>query len=140
MLDPVLNKKESIERCVRQIRRYYELPSETPFAEDQLKQDAISANLQRLCQLAIDLANLTIRKKKLGLPKDSADSFQLLVNAGVIEQSMGNKLKGMVGFCNILVHEYTELDLNLMTDVIENHLDDIIEFAQQIVLQFSDVE
>ena len=140
MLDPVLNKKESIERCVRQIRRYYDLPSEIPFAEDQLKQDAISANLQRLCQLAIDLANLTIRKKKLGLPKDSVDSFQLLVNAGVIEQPMGNKLKGMVGFRNILVHEYTKLDLNLMTDVIENHLDDIIEFAQQIVLQFSDAE
>ncbi len=63
MLDPVLNKKENIERCIIQIRRYYALPSEEEFAEDFLKQDAISANMQRLCQLAIDLANLTFERR-----------------------------------------------------------------------------
>lgn len=84
MLDPVLNKKESIEHCIKQIRCYYAHPSDKAFADDFLRQDAISANLQRLCQLAIDLANLTIRKKKLGLPKDSADSFRILGKAGII--------------------------------------------------------
>lgn len=140
MLDPVLNKKESIERCIKQIRCYYVLPSDKAFVDDFLRQDAISANLQRLCQLAIDLANLTIRKKKLGLPKDSADSFRILVKAGFISQTMCDHLAGMVGLRNVLVHEYTKLDLDLMMDVIENHLDDLIVFAQQIVLLFSDAE
>ena len=31
--DVILNKKESIERCVKQIRAYYEKPSELPFEE-----------------------------------------------------------------------------------------------------------
>jgi len=137
MLDPVLNKKESIERCIIQIRRYYALPSEKVFIEDFLRQDAISANLQRLCQLTIDLANLTIRKKKLGLPKDSADSFEILLKADIIGKKMGNNLKAMVGFRNVLVHEYTKLDMHLMVDVIENHLDSPKEFAQIIVLLFS---
>jgi len=138
MFDSVLNKKESIERCIQQIRHYYTLPSERIFAEDFLKQDAIALNLQRACQLCIDLANLTIRKKKLGLPKESAESFSLLAEAGIIDQLTAEKLKGMVGFRNILVHEYKKVDLSIMVDVIEHHLENLIVFAQKIVELFED--
>lgn len=137
MLDVVLNKKDRIERCVQQIRRYYAL-GDILFADDFLRQDAIAVNLQRVCQLCVDLANLTVRKKKLGLPKDSSESFALLVESGILNRAMGQRLKGMVGFRNILVHEYTKLDLALMVDVIEHHLDKPIEFAQRIVLQFKE--
>ncbi|NJO17161.1 MAG: DUF86 domain-containing protein [Thioploca sp.] len=138
MLDNVLNKKDSIERCVQQIRRYYALPSERVFAEDFLKQDAIALNLQRACQLCIDLANLTIRKKKLGLPKESAESFLLLAEAEIIDQLLAEKLKGMVGFRNILVHEYKKVDLSIMVNVIEHRLEDLVMFAQEIVELFKD--
>ena len=67
MNDIVLNKKESIECCVKQIYNYYGLSSEKPFDEDYLKQDAIAINLQRACEQAIDLANY-VKTKKLGLP------------------------------------------------------------------------
>jgi len=140
MLDPVLNKKDSIERCIQQIRRYYSLPSDKTFGDDHLKQDAIAANLQRLCQLCIDLANLTVRKKKLGLPKDSAESFALLAEAGIIDKAMAKKLKAMVGFRNVLVHQYTEIDLDLMVEIIERHLDELIDFAQRIVEAFNRME
>ncbi|MFO8032281.1 MAG: hypothetical protein R6U22_07035, partial [Desulfohalobiaceae bacterium] len=61
MNDIVLNKKESIERCIGQIRRYYRMPAETPFAQDLLRQDAAALNIQRACEQAIDLANYTIK-------------------------------------------------------------------------------
>ena len=65
MMDVILNKKESIERCVQQIRLYYAMPSELSFEKDHLKQDAIAANLQRAAEQVIDLANHVIRKGKL---------------------------------------------------------------------------
>ncbi len=138
MSDTVLNKKSSIERCILQIRKYYALPGDGPFETDHFKQDAIAVNMQRACQLSIDLANHTIRKKRLGLPKDSGNSFELLAEAGIIDLAMCDKLKGMVGFRNILVHAYRSLDLELMKDIIENHLDELIEFAQVILLEFPD--
>lgn len=58
----------------------------------------------------------------------------------LLDQVMCDHLAGMVGFRNILLHEYTQLDLDLMIDAIENHLDDLVAFAQQIVLLFSDAE
>jgi uncharacterized protein YutE (UPF0331/DUF86 family) len=91
--DVALNKKESIERCIRQIRNYYSLPSDKPFEADFMRQDAIAANLQRAAEQTIDLANHVIRKQKLGLPKDSRDSFEILATSKVISSELAEKLK-----------------------------------------------
>ena len=138
MDDIVLNKKESIERCVKQIETYYAAPRELPFEKDYLTQDAIGANLQRACDQCIDLANHTIKTRKLGLPKESRESFRLLARNGIIPRELATKLENMVGLRNTLVHQYQELDIQLMVDVIEKHLDDLIDFTNLIVKEFSD--
>lgn len=129
MNEVILNKKISIERCIEQIGRYYALESGIPFKDDFLKQDAIAMNLQRACELAIDIANHLIKMKKLGLPQDSKDSFELLQRAGLIDSVMMEGLQAMVGFRNILVHEYKRLDIGVMVDVIERHMRDLLGFA-----------
>lgn len=136
MNDVVLNKKESIERCIGQIRNYYQLPSELPFEEDYLKQDAIALNLLRACEQAIDLANHTVRVEKLGLPKESRDSFKLLADHKIIPAELARRLQGMVGFRNVLVHEYQRLDIKLMIEVIEHRTEDLLAFVDCIVERF----
>lgn len=130
-------KKESIERCIRQIRTYYALTSDTIFEEDYLRQDAIAVNLQRACEQTIDLANLTIKIKKLGLPKESKESFRLLSQNKIIPSSLASNLEKMIGFRNALVHEYQKLDIQLMINVIEDHLDDLLDFTNFIVKEFA---
>jgi len=129
MNETILNKKISIERCIVQVEKYYAMPSDTHFRENYLIQDAIAMNLQRMGEVAIDIANYLIKKKKLGLPQDSADAFELLHRAGLISKELMNNMKGMVGFRNIVVHEYQKLDLDIMVDVIEHHLNEPLEFA-----------
>jgi len=129
MNEVVLNKKISIERCIEQINTYYALNRGLPFEQDFLKQDAIAMNLQRACELSIDIANHLIKTMKLGLPQDSRDSFDLLRRAGMIDEPMARALQAMVGFRNILVHEYRKLDLSIMVKVIESHTRDLLDFA-----------
>lgn len=133
MNDIVLNKKDSIERCVKQIRGYYAMPSQIPFAEDHLRQDAIALNLQRACEQCIDLANHTIKTRKLGLPKETKESFRILAENAIISRDLCLRLEGMVGFRNVLVHEYEKLDIGRMVDVIENRLSDLLEFVDCIM-------
>lgn len=137
MNDIILNKKESIERCIKQIRSYYAIPSDLLFEEDYMKQDSIAINLQRACEQCIDMANYTIKACKLGLPKESKESFVLLATARIIPNDLAKRLQGMVGFRNILVHEYQRMDISLMVDVIENHLDDMVVFTNHILHQFA---
>lgn len=127
--DIILSKKASLERCIVQARAYYGQPSHEVFEKDYLRQDAIAINLQRAMELAIDMANHVIKEKKLGLPKESKESFLLLERAGVISIDLSKKLQGMVGFRNILVHEYQKLELSIMIDVIENRLSDLADFS-----------
>jgi uncharacterized protein YutE (UPF0331/DUF86 family) len=129
MNEIILNKKVSMERCVQQIRRYCESPSDLPFETDYLKQDAIAMNLQRACELSIDIANHLIKTKKLGLPQDSRECFALLHRGGLIDARMAAGLQGMVGFRNILVHEYKNLDLKIIVDIIEHRLQGLLDFA-----------
>lgn len=137
MNDVVLNRKASIDRCIDQIRAYYALDSGVPFEQDHLKQDAIAMNLQRICELAIDIANHWIKSEKIGLPKDSAQAFELLVEARRIPADLGANLKRMVGFRNILVHEYTKLDQDLMVRIVEEHLGEPQCFAALAVSKLS---
>ncbi len=101
--DVVLNKSESIERCVKQVKKYYAMPSDITFDEDFLRQDAIALNLQRACEQAIDLANHVIKVYKFGLPKESRDSFDILARNGAISSELAGRLQSMVGFKNTLV-------------------------------------
>lgn len=127
--EAILNKKISIERCIVQVQKYYAQRGDTPFEINYLLQDAIAMNLQRIGELAIDIANYLVRKKKLGLPQDSADGFVLLHRAGLISEDLMLRMQGMVGFRNVVVYEYQKLDLGIMVDVIENHLEEPLQFA-----------
>lgn len=129
MDDVLLAKKVSLERCVRQIRLYRSQSGDVPFAEDFLRQDAIAINLQRIAELCIDMANRLVRKHRLGVPRDSRESFTLLEEARIIPPAMAQNLRHMVGFRNLLVHEYREVELGIMEDVIANHLDEVIEYS-----------
>jgi uncharacterized protein YutE (UPF0331/DUF86 family) len=133
----VLNKNVSIERCMAQARKYYAMKRELPFGEDYLTQDAVGLNVQRACELCTDIANHLIKTRKLGLPQDSKESFSLLQRAGLIDESMTAALRAMVGFRNILVHQYQRLDLDIMVEIVEHRLDDLLAFAN-IALAASD--
>jgi len=133
MSDILLQKKVSIERCVEQIRQYDRRASGLSFEDDFLKQDAIAMNLQRACECALDMANHTIRLRKLGLPRSSRESFDLLAEAGLIDEPARQLMKAMVGFRNILVHDYQRVDLAILRGIIDDRLDELIGFADQVV-------
>jgi uncharacterized protein YutE (UPF0331/DUF86 family) len=129
MNDVIVNKVQSIQRCVLRAREEYR-DAGGRFLEDYTRQDAAILNITRACEQAIDLANHLIRSEKLGIPTDSAESFELLIKAGVIPAELGGKLKRMVGFRNTVIHEYQQVDMHIVEAVIKTGLDELLAFAQ----------
>ena len=91
----------------------------------------------RACETALDLANMLIRKKRLGIPSESRESFGILMREQILEPSLGEKLQKMVGFRNLAVHRYRDLDLDIVQAVIEKNLDDLLTFAKAAQSQLS---
>lgn len=133
MDDILIGKAESLERCVRQIRHYRDMPSELPLEKDFLRLDAISANLQRAAELCLDMANHVVRRHRLGAPKESRESFTLLETSGRIDPETARKLRGMVGFRNVLVHEYQTVAMEVFLDVVHHRVDDLLAFSATLL-------
>ncbi|HEY52224.1 MAG TPA: DUF86 domain-containing protein [Caldilineae bacterium] len=127
MDDILLAKAAIIERCLRRVDAEYQDDPER--LEDFTYQDAIVLNLQRACQAAIDMAMHVVARDHLGAPASSAEAFDLLAKAGRIDAELAKRMRGMVGFRNIAVHEYQKLDLAILQAVIEHGGDDFVAFC-----------
>ncbi len=129
--DIILNKISIIERCLKRIHEEYN--EEPQNLKNFTKQDSIVLNLQRACEASIDLAMHIVAENKLGLPQNSRDSFTLLEREGIISQSLSQKMKAMVGFRNIAVHDYQEINLAILQRIVEDHLVEFMEFTKTIL-------
>lgn len=131
MNDVVVNKIQSMQRWVRRVREEYELAG-GDLGSDISHQDAAVLNISRACELAIDLANHTVKSRQLGIPNDSRESFQLLEEAGLIPSLLSQRLQAMVGFRNVAVHDYRRLDLGIVHSIIARDLDELLAFAESV--------
>lgn len=135
MNDLIINKIQSIQRCVGRAREEYHADP-IGFDTDYTRQDAAILNVLRACEQTIDLANHLIRTQRLGIPTSSAESFDLLHAGTVIDQPLASNLKNMVHFRNTIIHTYQRMDLDIVKEVILSGLDDLIIFSDRI-LSFS---
>lgn len=127
----ILNKYSIIERCINRIKEIYE--NNPKNLENYDKQDAIVLNLQRACQAAIDIGMYIISVRNLGIPQSRKGTFTVLEENKIITPEMAKKMKGMLGFRNVAIHEYQELNLKVVQDIIEHRLQDLQEFARAII-------
>jgi uncharacterized protein YutE (UPF0331/DUF86 family) len=116
----------------QRVREEYQAAG-TQFENDYTRQDAAILNILRACEQAIDLANYMVKKKQLGLPQSSRDSFELLLRDGIIDAQLEQKMKAMIGFRNVAVHNYSNLDIKIVIAIIDKHLDDFILFTKSIL-------
>ena len=132
MDEVLLGKAAIIERCLARVHQEYD-GRESELETNLTRQDALLLNLQRACEAAIDGAMHLVRVDRLGLPTDSRQAFTLLAQSGKIPGELARNLEAMVGFRNIAVHNYRELDLNIVRAVIEHRLDDLKTFASLMI-------
>lgn len=137
MPDVVLNKIQTIERCLNRIREEY-IGFEDSFEENHTKQDSVILNLERASQASIDIATHIIKTRKLGLPNTSRELFTMLLDAGIITENTCKQMQGMVGFRNIAVHDYQNLNIEIVVAIVEKHLGDFEVFVGEIFSGYLD--
>ena len=130
--DVLLNKAAIIEGCVSRAREEYNKGEQT-FSADLTRQDAAILNIQRGCEAALDLAQILVKKRNLGLAQSARDNFKLLEQAGFIDAKLSSRLQSLVGFRNIAVHQYQSLQLPIIVRIIESELDQLLQFSRQAI-------
>lgn len=126
MDDVIINKVAAIERCLSRIKE----ESEKDWKSSFTYQDALILNLERACQACIDLAAHVVRKEKLGIPKTTREVFGMLKDSSFVSEDMSTKLQRMVGFRNLAVHDYGNLNLEIVSSIVSNDLAVFRDFSK----------
>jgi len=93
---------------------------------------AVERNFQVAIECILDIGNHIIAEKGFESPDDNEDIIRILGEEGIIPSDFAGRIKGIAGFRNILVHEYTGIDYGVLYNYLVNRLDDFREFARYI--------
>ena len=125
------NKISYLEKYLGILKRYKQ------YSREQIEKDVdikgmVERYLYLLAQSAIDLAEAILSLKNLRKPTTFSETFIILEEAKLIDGALAEKMIKMVGFRNILAHDYAEINYDIVYDVLQNKLSDIEGFIQQI--------
>jgi len=97
------------------------------------KKAACERYFEKIIEAITDLAFLIIKNKKLKIPEDDIDAFNILLENGIIDSNLENKLRDAKGMRNIISHQYGKIDDEIVFAAISQELDtDARKFIKSI--------
>ncbi|MHB1128376.1 MAG: type VII toxin-antitoxin system HepT family RNase toxin [Bacillota bacterium] len=106
-------------------------------SDEYLRNEDMQAIVERRLQLAIqvcmDISNYIIAHRRLEIPDEEENIFVVLGSNHIIPRVLAKRIKGMVRFRNILVHDYLEINPAIVYNIMKQSLQDLDEFARAIV-------
>lgn len=133
--DIAFAKINSIQRSLIRIKEVTQLKPESLEILDV--QEIVILNLQRAIQGAIDLAAHTIADEGWGVPRELRENFDLLSKNKMITNELTEKLRKMVGFRNIAVHEYESINIDVLKSILVYDLKVLEEFYMSVLRYYN---
>ncbi len=128
----ILDKKiDSILRCLARIEQRLPADEET-FLEDYDAQDVVVLNITRAVQLSVDIATHILATENKAVPDTMSDAFVKLHQLGLLSEQITDKMKRSVGYRNVAIHSYNDVDLGITYAIARDHLQDFKEFIIEV--------
>jgi len=115
-----LNKLDEYLTVLIQLQRY----SYDQFVQSPERYGSAERFLQLAIETINDMGNHVVAEMNLGVVNWISDIPSLLCKTGYIDQEMKENWIKMIGFRNVLVHDYLDIDLLLVYDILTNRLKD----------------
>lgn len=131
----IVTRFRKLDGYLRSLRQMQDVPL-AEFLDDDNIQTIVERKLQLAIQVCMDVANYLIGQLGLAAPDAPENVFQALGREGIIDRTLASHLAGMVRFRNILVHDYLEINAQIVYRLLAEDLKDFDEFAQQIAIRF----
>lgn len=77
---------------------------------DRVRLGDLKYTFQTAIEACIDAAQHVVADRGLGVPSSNGAAFLSLADAGMLDRELATVMAGAVGFRNILVHGYAEVD------------------------------
>ena len=134
MVDPqtVQTLLQTLSEYTEDLRTYQQLSHDEVVA-DRNYQSMIRYALQTAIQCVIDIANHLLIGGDLEQPADSRSAILGLGRHDILPQDFAQKLAGMSGLRNVIVHRYMTVNDELIYQFLQRCVSDFETFSQHIV-------
>jgi uncharacterized protein YutE (UPF0331/DUF86 family) len=102
------------------------------FLQDAYLRDIVERNLEIAAQACIDICHRLIALGNARKPVDYYEAFLIVGEMGILPGDFARRLASMAGFRNILVHEYLQVDWDLVYENLQR-LEDLYRFREYVV-------
>ncbi len=90
-------------------------------------------NLSRAVQLCVDISVHILSGLEQTIPDTMGQAFSELSSAGIIINELAEKMRNAVGFRDIAVHNYDDIDWAIVYAIAHEKFSDFKMFVQQIL-------
>lgn len=120
-----------VARILRDLAELRDTAGGPPLGEDGVRLRAVKYGFITTIEGCVRAAQHVVSSEGLAVPETNAEAVRALGRAGMIDSELANRVARAVGFRNVLVHEYAEVDDQRVVANLEL-LDDIEQFARAV--------
>lgn len=127
----IAQKLESLRRCLVRVQTRCPATADA-LSQDVDAQDVIVLNLSRSIQICTDVALHILAKTEQSIPQTMGQAFEALAALAVISAEQADNMRKAVGFRNLAVHSYDQIDWHIVHSIATTNLSDFEDFARAI--------
>lgn len=131
----ILSRLEQIDKHLEKISPYITLNMED-FLKDEKAQDIVEYNLFQIVNHLIDIVQHVVVDEDYGLPQSNYDASYLLYDKGIFDNDDLELIKKMIGFRNIVGHDYLILKKEVVYSILVKGKEDIKRILSKITKRF----
>ncbi len=120
----VKSKLLNLEEYINDLLEYENITL-VKYKNDKLLQRYLERTLHLAIESILDIGNHIISDERLGSPDNNSDIIKILADKGIIKENRDKYIK-MAKFRNIIVHDYAEIDKEVVINIVNNEIDDLI--------------
>ncbi len=128
----IFRKLSKLEDYHSQITEYKDITL-AKYTQDWKIQRIVERTLQMMIETCSDIAGHIIADMKYRVPASYADTFKVLRENLIIEEDQAETLVKMAKFRNVVVHDYDQVDAEIVIGILHNRLKDFITFKDAVV-------
>jgi uncharacterized protein YutE (UPF0331/DUF86 family) len=131
----IVGRAQQIEGHLAKIAPYMSL-SLKKFLDDPVAQDIVEYNLFRTVNHLIDMVQHIVVDEGYGFPDSAYEAAEILRKKGILKQTEVEVFKKMIGFRNVVGHDYISINKRTVYTVLTRGQEDIRALLSRIVKKF----
>ena len=130
--EAICRRLHALEAYTSELERLAATLSRSAFDSTLSTQWTVEHGLQLAIECVLDVGNHLVAAEQLGSPQSYREVIELLGQRNLLPSDFINRVRGMPGFRNILVHDYLAVDIGVVWDMLQRGPAQFREFIRHV--------